>query len=190
MAKSVLYMSVSLDGFIAGPDDGPGNGLGKAGGRLHEWLGDPVSAWPHFDPPGASGQVFAELMATGAVVVDRKTFDYAGGWGGNHHDVPIFVPTRTTPPEPPSEWVHYVPDAVTAIREAKAAAGDRDVMVHGAALAQSLLHKGVLDEVQIHLVPVLLGEGRRLFGSDRIELELTRVIDAPGVTHLRYQVVA
>lgn len=191
MARSVLYMSVSLDGFIAGPDDGPGNGLGNGGGRLHEWLGDPVSERPHFDPPGASGQVLAELMATGAVVVGRKTFDYAGRWGGNHHDVPIFVPTRSSsPPEPPSHWVHYVPDVATAMREAKAAAGDQDVMVHGAALAQSLLHEGLLDDVQIHLVPVLLGEGRRLFGPDRIDLELTRVIDAPGVTHLRYAVVA
>src|SRR6266511_555232 len=85
MAKSVLYMSMSLDGFITGPDDGPGNGLGTGGDRLHEWLGEPVSELPHFDPPGLSGQVFAEAMATGAVVVGRKTFDYAGHWGGAHH---------------------------------------------------------------------------------------------------------
>src|SRR6266567_3284575 len=77
MAKSVLYMSMSLDGFITGPDDGPGNGLGNGGHRLHEWLGEPVSEHPHFDPPGLSGQLFAELLATGAVVVGRKTFDYA-----------------------------------------------------------------------------------------------------------------
>jgi len=64
MAKSVPYRSMSLDGFITGPDDGPGNGLGNGGHRLHEWLGEPVSEHPHFDPPGLSGQVFAELMAT------------------------------------------------------------------------------------------------------------------------------
>ena len=80
MAKSVLYMSMSLDGFITGPDDGPGNGLGNGGHRLHEWLGEPVDERPHFDPPGLSGQLFAELLATGAVVVGRKTFDYAGHW--------------------------------------------------------------------------------------------------------------
>jgi dihydrofolate reductase len=188
MAKSVLYMSMSLDGFIAGPDDGPGNGLGTGGLRLHEWLGEPVSELPHFDPPGASGQVFAEVMATGAVVVGRKTFDYAGHWGGDHHGVPIFVPTCGTPPEPQSGWVHYVPDAATAMREAKAAAGEQDVMVHGAGLAQSLLREGLLDELEIHLIPVVLGDGRRLFGADRIELQLTRVLDAPGVTHLRYRV--
>jgi dihydrofolate reductase len=96
MAKSVLYMSMSLDGFITGPDDDQGNGLGNGGHRLHEWLGEPVSEYPHFDPPGLSGQVSAELMATGAVVVGRKTFDYAGHWGGDHHRVPIFVPTRGT----------------------------------------------------------------------------------------------
>ena len=104
--------------------------------------------------------------------------------------MPIFVPTRGTPPEPQSDWVHYVPDAATAMREAKAAAGDEDVMVHGAGLAQSLLREGLLDELEIHLIPVVLGDGRRLFGADRIELELTRVLDAPGVTHLRYRVAS
>lgn len=190
MARSVLYMSMSLDGFIAGPDDGPGNGLGTGGGRLHEWLGEPVSEPPYFDPPGPSGQVLAEAMATGAVVVGRKTFDYAGQWGGDHHGVPIFVPTRGTRPERQQGWVHYVGDVATAMREAKAAAGDRDVMVHGAGLAQSLLGEGLLDELEIHLVPVVLGGGRRLFDGGRIELELTRLLDAPGVTHLRYRVAS
>ena len=73
--------------------------------------------------------------------------------------MPIFVPTRGIPPEPQSEWVHYVSDAATAMREAKVAAGDRDVMVHGASLAQSLLREGLLDELEIHLIPVVLGEG-------------------------------
>ena len=104
--------------------------------------------------------------------------------------MPIFVPTRGTPPQPQSGWVHYVPDPATAMREAKAAAGDRDVMVHGASLAQSLLHLGLLDELEIHLIPVLLGDGRRLFGSDRVELELSRVLEAPSVTHLRFRVTS
>jgi dihydrofolate reductase len=179
-------MSMSLDGFIAGP----GNGLGDGGHRLHEWLGEPVAGYPHFAPPGPSGQVFAELMATGAVVVGRKTFDYAGHWGGDHHGVPIFVPTRGTPPQPQSDWVHYVPDPATAMREAKASAGEKDVLVHGADLARSLLREGLLDELEIHLIPVLLGDGRRLFGPDRIELELARVLDAAGVTHLHYRVMS
>jgi len=186
MSKSVLYMSMSLDGFITGPDDGPRQGLGAGGERLHDWLG--ADDGGGFHPPGASGEIFDEAMATGAVVVGRKTFDYAGHWGGDHHGVPIFVPTRGTPPEPESGWVHYVPDAATAMRQAKAAAGEQDVMVHGAGLAQSLLREGLLDELEIHLIPVVLGDGRRLFGADRIELELTRVLGAPGVTHLRYRV--
>jgi len=186
MSKSVLYMSMSLDGFISGPDDGPENGLGTGGERLHDWLGRDDGG---FHPPGASGKIFDEAMATGAVVVGRKTFDYAGHWGGDHHGVPIFVPTRGTPPAPQSDWVHYVTDGVeSAMRQAKEAAGETDVMVHGAALAQSLLGAGVLDELEIHLVPIVLGRGRRLFGGEQAELELVRAVEAPGVTHLRYRV--
>jgi dihydrofolate reductase len=188
MSKSILYMSMSLDGFITGPDDSPGQGLGAGGERLHDWLG--ADDGSGFHPPGASGEILEEAMATGAVVVGRRTFDLAGHWGGDHHGVPIFVPTRGTPPAPQSDWVHYVTDGVeSAMRQAKAAAGDTDVMVHGASLAQSLLRAGVLDELEIHLVPVLLGDGRRLFGAEQAELELVRVVDAPGVTHLRYRVL-
>jgi dihydrofolate reductase len=196
MSSSVLYMSMSLDGFIAGPGDDPEHGLGVGGERLHEWLGEWMGGPSGFRPPGASAEVFEELIATGAVVVGRRTFDHAGHWNGDHHDgVPIFVPTRGEPPEQPaSELVHYVTDGVeSAMRQAKEAAGDKDVMVHGADLAQSLLRAGVLDEMEIHLIPVLLGEGRRLFehlGADHIDLELARVVEAPGVTHLRFRVQA
>jgi dihydrofolate reductase len=193
MSKSILYMSMSLDGFITGPADDAAHGLGIGGERLHDWLGESDSP-PHFRPSGLNGQIFGELMATGAVVVGRRTFDHAGHWNGDHHGVPIFVPTRGTPPAPQSDLVHYVTDGVeSAMRQAKEAAGEADVMVHGADLAQSLLRAGVLDELEIHLIPVLLGEGRRLFehlGAEHIELELTRVVDAPGVTHLRYRVAS
>lgn len=196
MAQSILYMSMSLDGFIAGPGDDAGHGLGIGGERLHEWLGEWMGSSSAFQPLGASAGVYQESMATGAVVVGRRTFDHAGHWNGDHHDgVQIFVPTRREPPnESDFELVNYVTDGVeSAMRQAKEAAGDKDVMVHGADLAQSLLRAGMLDELQIHLIPVLLGEGRRLFdhlGADRIELELIRVIEAPGVTHLRYRVMA
>jgi dihydrofolate reductase len=191
MAKSVLYMSMSLDGFIAGPDDHAGQGLGAGGEVLHDWLGEPVGDGPpSFRPPGPSGVVFDEALATGAVLVGRKTFDYAGRWNGDHHDgVPIFVPTRGEPDEPVSEHVHYVTDGVeSAMAQAKAAAGDANVMVHGAELAQSCLRAGVLDELEIHLVPIVLGDGRRLFGDERMRLEVTRVVEAPGVTHIHYRV--
>ena len=129
-------------------------------------------------------------METGAVVVGRRTFDIAGRWNGDHHDgVPIFVPTRGEPPEPIADRVHYVTDGVeSAMAQAKQAAGDANVMVHGAELAQSLLRAGVLDEIEIHLMPLLLGDGRRLFGGERAALELIRVVEAPGVTHLRFEV--
>jgi dihydrofolate reductase len=192
-SSSVLYMSMSLDGFITGPDDGVGRGLGRGGERLHDWLGE-GSAPSHFQLSGPSSQVFDEMMATGAVVTGRRTFDHAGHWGGDHHDgVPIFVPTRGEPPAPASDLVQYVTDGVeSAMSRAKQAAGDANVMVHGADLAQSLLRADVLDELEVHLIPVLLGEGRSLFGglTERTELELTRVLDAPGVTHLRFRVKA
>jgi len=188
-------MSMSLDGFIAGPDDGPGQGLGAGGECLHDWLGANDGEGPGgFRPSGPSGAVFDEAMATGSVLVGRRTFDLAGRWGGDHHGVPIYVPTRGEPPEPASEWVHHVTDgAVSAMRQAQDAAGDANVLVHGAELAQACVRAGVLDELEIHLVPVLLGEGRPLFaglGADHVGLELTRVIDAPGVTHLHYRVTA
>ena len=191
MSSSVLYMSMSLDGFITGPDDDASRGLGRGGERLHDWLGE-GSGPKEFRPQGPSGQIYDEVMATSAIVVGRRTFDHAGHWGGDHHDrVPIFVPTRGEPPEPAFDGVHYVADGVeSAMRQAKEAAGDADVLVHGADLAQSCLRAGVLDELEIHLIPVLLGAGRPLFGdlATHSELELTRIVDAPGVTHLRFRV--
>ncbi len=195
MGKLVLYMSMSLDGFIAGPGDDAEHGLGRDGHRLHDWLaaggGDPAS----YRPEGPSAQVFDEVLATGAVLTGRRTFDFAGGWSGDHHDgVPIFVPTHHPPSDGPqgAAPITYVTDGIeSAVRQAKAAAGDRDVMMHGADTAQRCLRAGLLDELEIHLIPVLLGDGRRLFdnlGSDHIELTLVRSIDAPGVTHLRFRV--
>jgi dihydrofolate reductase len=197
MGDLVLDMSMSLDGFITGPGDGPDNGLGVDGHRLHAWLGDGDGIDPRtYRPDGPSAVVFDEMMATGAVLVGRRTFDIAGHWDGDHHNgVPIFVPTHHPPADPPTgaATITYVTDGIeSAVAQAKAAAGDRNVMFHGADAAQHCLRAGVLDEMEIHLVPVLLGDGRRLFdhlGADHTELELTRVIDAPGVTHLHYRVV-
>lgn len=198
MSTTVLYMSMSLDGFIAGPNDGRGNGLGDHGRRLHDWLltsGEPSapSGVPG-RPSGVNGEIFDELMATGAVVAGRRTFDIAGGWAGDHHDgVPIFVLVRHQPDSETAQsaLVTYATDVETAISQAREAAREKDVLVHGARTAQLALAAGMLDELQIHVIPVLLGQGRRLFdhlGPDHTELELVRIIDAPGVTHLRYRV--
>ena len=197
MSASVLYMSMSLDGFIAGPNEGPGNGLGDGGHRLHEWAltgegGDRKAVLGGLS--GVNGQVVDEFMATGAVVAGRGTFEPAGGWGGDHHDgVPIWVLSRREPEIDVSQWplVTYVNDAETAMAEAKRAAGEKNVLVHGAATAQLALATGVLDEFEIHLVPVLFGQGRRLFDNlapEQIELERTRILEGEGVTHMHYRV--
>jgi dihydrofolate reductase len=133
-------------------------------------------------------------MATGAIVAGRGTIAAAGYWGGDHHDgVPIFFLSRREPDNEMGQWplVTYVNDVRTAMSEAKQAAGDKNVLVHGAGTAQLALAAGVLDELEIHLIPVLLGQGRRLFdhlGPEHIELERTRVLEGEGVTHMHYRV--
>jgi dihydrofolate reductase len=191
-------MSMSLDGFIAGPNEGPGNGLGDGGHRLHEWFGmgaDSDRKAMAGRLAGVNGQVVDELMATGAVVAGRGTFEPAGGWAGDHHDgVPIFILSRREPDSETGQWplVTYVNDVTTAMSEAKRAAGDRNVLVHGAGTAQLALAAGVLDELEIHVIPVLLGQGRRLFdnlSAEHIELERTRILEGDaGVTHMHYRV--
>jgi dihydrofolate reductase len=198
VSATVLYMSMSVDGFIAGPNEGPGNGLGDGGHRLHEWVPrDLVDRRTRMSGPrsGVNGQVVEEFMATGAIVAGRGTFEPAGGWGGDHHDgVPIFILSRSEPAAEFAQWplVTYLDDVGTAVAEAKRAAGDRNVLVHGAGTAQLALAAGVLDELEIHLIPVLLGQGRRLFDNldpQHIELERTRTLDGEdGVTHLHYRV--
>jgi dihydrofolate reductase len=198
LSATVLYMSMSLDGFVAGPNEGPGNGLGDGGERLHHWLsgGEPDnSSGVPGRPSGVNGQVFDESLATGAVVAGRGTFEPANGWGGDHHDgVPIFILSRDGPGIDIEGWplVTYVSDVRTAMAEAKRAAGEKNVLVHGAATAQLALAAGILDELEIHLVPVILGGGRRLFenlGPEHTELERVRVIEGEGgVTHLHYRV--
>ncbi len=189
MSATVLYMSMSVDGFVAGPNDDPGT--------LHDWLsgGEPsgASGVPS-RPSGVNGRVLDELRATGAVVAGRGTFEPAGGWGGDHHDgVPIFILTRHDPADL-RQWplVTYVNDVSGAMTRAKEAAGDKNVLVHGAGTAQLALAAGVLEEIELHVIPVLFGQGRRLFeglAPEQIELERTRILEGEnGVTHVHYRV--
>ncbi len=197
MSATVLYMSTSLDGFIAGPNETRANGLGDGGPRLHDW----VSAGPGPDqrtvsrPEGVNGQVFGEFMSTGAVVAGRGTVEPAGYWGGDHHDgVPIFILSRSEPPAETRQWplITFVDDVATAMGRAKAAACEQNVLVHGAGTAQLALAAGVLDELELHVVSVLFGQGRRLFEglpATHIELDRTRILEGEGgVTHLHYRV--
>ena len=136
------------------------------------------------------------MMATGAVIAGRRTFEPAEGWGGDHHDgVPIYILSRNPAPAWAADWpaVHYVSDLEAAVRDAKHAAGDRNVLVHGSSIAQRALTAGLLDELEIHLIPVLMGDGQRLFehlGIEQRELERIRVLEGDGgVTHLRFRVL-
>ncbi len=186
MSLAILDMSVSLDGYIAGPDDFLG---GVDGERLHKWADSDKA-------PETVQQFQDEWNACGAVLAGRRTAELMDHWGGDHGGSPIFVPSHR-PPGPAARWsyplVTYVTDGVeSAMKQAKAAADDRDVQVRGAYTAQQALAAGVLDVVQIHQVPVLLGGGRRLFDilPAEIELEIVRVIDTPDATHIRYDVRA
>src|SRR5688500_14380462 len=196
MSATVLYMSMSLDGFIAGPNERPDNGLGDGGERLHDWAmtGDDHDVRALRRSNGVNGKVIDEFMSTGAVVAGRGTFEPADGWGGDHHGgVPIFILTRRDP-DALRQWplVTYVNDVTTAMTAAKEAAGDKNVLVHGAGTSQLALAAGVLDEIELHVVPVLFGQGRRLFEglpAEQIDLERTRILEGEyGVTHMRYRV--
>ncbi|GAB2643923.1 dihydrofolate reductase family protein [Kribbella swartbergensis] len=192
MASTVLYMSMSLDGFVAGPNETREHGLGDGGQRLHAWTTGPD------DPANQDGdrQVLADFLSTGAVVAGRGTFEPADGWDGDHHDgVPIFIYSRHQPgPEFANmPLVTYTSDLESAVRQAKDAAGDRNVLVHGVTVASECLKAGLLDEIQIHLVPVLFGQGRRLLehlDAHQIELETVDVLRGRDATHLRYRVIS
>ena len=199
MGDVVVDLSVSLDGFVAGSDDGPGLPLGRGGERLFTWM----SAGPEsnrverrLNPPDASKVVVDEWMTDyGAIVSGRRTFDIANGWKDGHPvDVPIFVVTHEAPTD--GQWsprVSFVTDGIErALELAQEAAGDLKVSVCAADTAQQLLRAGKLDEIQVSVVPLLLGSGVRLLdhlGPDPIVLEQTRVIESEGVTHLRYRVI-
>src|SRR3954447_14794833 len=186
-----LDMSVSLDGFVVGPEDSADQPMGVGGFRLFNWL-------DHRFDPGPNGQVFAELNATRAAISGRRTYEHAGRWQGDHHDgVPVFVLTHDVPDDPPPGSVRYVTDVRECAAQARGAAGDGDVVVQGAGAAQALLRAGQLDEMELHVVPVLLGQGRRLFDNlpaQPVELELVRRLTTPDVeelaqrvTHFRYR---
>ncbi len=194
MGGLVLCMSMSLDGFIAGPGDNKDNPFGTKGHRLHRWLGDGGEGVNGFRPRDEQSRtVFDELMSTGAVITGRRTGDFVGYWGGDHHDgVPIFVRTHQAPAGAPPGDVRLVTGGIESCAgQAKAAAGDRDVMLHGAGTARECLRARVLDVLEIQLVPVLSGRGRRLFdglGPGHIELQLVRAVESPGALHPRYEV--
>jgi len=193
VSTSVLYMSMSVDGYVAGPNDEPANPGGDGFMRLHEWYGyGPDGEMVEMSEPGR--HFLEESRSTGAVLAGRRTVEQVDHWGGDSHGgVPIFVPSHRPPGPSVANYplVTYVSDGiVSAMARAKAAAGDGNVTVLGGYTAQRALEAGVLDELQIHQIPVLFGGGRRLFDvlPSRVELDIVRVLDTPQATHIRYRV--
>jgi len=203
MGKVTSGLTMSLDGFIAGPNDGPEHPLGEKGMRLFAWYesGDTEYTVPSggmtFKVSPQSAEMLNEAFSSiGAIVTGRRTFDITNGWGGRHPlDVPIVVLTHSVP----EGWDYegspftFVTDGVeSAVEQARELAGEKDVAVGAASLVQQCLQAGLLDEVHVDLVPVLLGGGVRMFdnlGPEHIELESTEIIEAPDVTHMTFRVV-
>ena len=195
MSKVVAIMSMSLDGYVADSNDGVGEVfdwyMNSGDVEFHTGGGDPMTF--RVSPPSAV-HLRALWSELGAVLTGRRTFEVADGWGGNHAWGPAFVLTHQVPagwPRPGST-VHFVTDGLeSAVKQAKAAAGEKVVAVHGADTIQQLLNAGLLDELHVDVAAVLLGEGVRLFdhlaGTPAV-LGNPVVVAGAGVTHLRYQV--
>jgi dihydrofolate reductase len=203
MGKVVADITMSLDGFITGPDDRPGRGLGERGECLHNWvMGGP---WRYdgegrrFAPADVDRNVLEHAMGSiGAGIIGRRMFDVTGGWGGNPPGGPnarYFVLTHSVP----QEWADrnspftFVTDGIgSALAQARAVAGDKDVGIGGGAnIIQQYLAAALVDELRLHVAPVLLGAGKRLFdnlGNQTTTLERTGVIESPYATHLFFTI--
>ena len=200
MGKVVYDITVSLDGFIAGPNDGPEQPLGAGGMRLLDWYMSgprPSQSSEFIRPSKGSLEVYDEAVAAlGAILTGRRTYDLANGWGGEHPTHVPFVVLTHQPPEIPAGTTingFFVTDGIdSAIRQAKATAGDKNVAIASPNVAEQALRAGLLDEISIHLVPLLLGGGIRLLdppGPEPVALEPARCVDAECVTHLTFRVV-
>jgi dihydrofolate reductase len=214
MAKLTLDITMSLDGFVAGPNPSLEQPLGEGGDRLHEWMVGLESFRERQGLSGGTTNADSEILeesvsATGATVMGRRMFSggdgpweddsNADGWWGDDPPFhqPVFVLThhaREPVTKQGGTTFTFVTDGIeAALEDARAAAAEKDVLVAGgASVAQQYLRAGLLDELQIHLAPILLGGGVRLFdelGPNEVELEATRVVESPTVTHLRFRVV-
>jgi dihydrofolate reductase len=215
MSKLRCHISVSLDGFVAGPNQSAQNPLGEGGERLHGWV-VPLAAFRrshggHGGEVNQSTPVFGESRANvGASVMGRNMFgparggawddeQWTGWWGANppyHHRVFVLTHHRRDPVQMDGGTTyHFVTSGIeSALEQATNAAGGKDVMLWGGAqVVRQYLAAGLLDELELHVVPVLLGGGARLLddlGNAGVQLEQVRAVQAPGVTHLRYRVTA
>jgi dihydrofolate reductase len=201
MGNVVFNMTVSLDGFVAGPNDSPEKGLGDGGDALFKWYFTGDTEVPISDGnmvlkvSSQSAEILKESIENyGAGVWGRRTFDIAHAWSGHPPGSPAFIVTHHAP----QEWIYegspfiFVTDGVeSAIRQAQQAAGEKDVAICTASILQQCLNLKLMDEIHLDIAPLLLGKGVRLFDHLNIEpteLECIRVINAPNVTHLGFRV--
>jgi dihydrofolate reductase len=186
MGNVVIDMSMSLDGYIAAPNDNPAQGLGEDGMRLHEWA---------FDDPSVFEQVFGNLLEeTGAVIMGRRSYDNSiEAWGGKGPlgEVPCFVVSHRPPPSADPIFTFVTDGIEAALAKAQEVAAGKRIGLMGANIDQQFLAAGLVDEIRIHLINVLLGGGRRLFDQlpQRVELEQTELSQTNGVTHVEYRVL-
>jgi dihydrofolate reductase len=199
MSKVVIEMSLSLDGFIAGPEDTADQAFGgRNARRLHDWLlvgPQPYEANAFFRPEGRNREfVDALFHTTGALLAGRRTYDLVNGWGGSHpiSALPIVVLTHAPPADVPKgkSSFTFCTNVKEAIDAAKRQAKEKDVMVHGASTTQQLLAAGLVDELRLHVAPLLLGDGRRLFehSANDVPLVMIETVATPQAVHIRYRV--
>ena len=192
MEKVIFVISMSLDGFITAANVSAEEPLGKGGERLHEWAMSPAD--------DRNREILAQgISGAGAVIAGRRTYDDSMPWWGADGPsgparLPVFVVSHRAPEDTPTGGVYTFVDGIeAALAQAKAVAGGKNVSVMGGAdIAQQFLRAGLIDEIQIHLVPVLFGGGMRLFerlGSEHIQLETLEVIETAAAIHLRFRVV-
>jgi len=197
MTKVAAAITTSLDGYIVGPNDGPGRGLGDGGERLHYWVfGGPWSyeEEPSGEPTGADKEFFDEAMTRGgAVIAGRNTYEAAEAWGGkNPWSLPFFIVTHRPEEEPSDAGFNFVGGLDEAVARARDAAGDKDVHVMGGAdIIRQALRAGHVEELSISIAPVVLGGGKRLFDDfdETVNLEPLRVLQSPFATHATYRVL-
>lgn len=201
MAKVVIDMSISLDGFVTGPGDSPRFPLGECGARrLFDWYFSGPNSFEGsvFTPNEANRPVLAEIFANvGAMLTGRRTYDILNGWGGTHpvNAIPVVVLTHNPPPNPPngkSEMVFVTDGIKSAVAKAMVLAKYKRVAIGGASVAQQALQAGLVDEIFLHIAPIVLGSGKRLFddaGLRSIRLNLISSLDTAEALHVRYEVV-
>jgi len=201
MSKVVIDVSISLDGYIAGPDDGPSLPLGGRGGQhVFDWYFSGTSPYEGsmFRPAAANRKVVAEMFErAGAMLTGRRTYEIANGWGGTHpvNAIPIVILTHQPPANPPKgkSQIVFVSDGIkSAVAKAKGLAHGKDVGIAGSSAAQQALQASLVDEIYLHVAPILLGAGVRLFdhfGSHSIPLRRINCYEGEDATHLRYTVL-